>query len=304
MKYQPGQVATFKRTFSQNDFDRFAALSGDDNPIHVDPEFSARTKFGRTVAHGMLLYSTICRVLGTQLPGPGAWQVAQELMFPSPTYAGEEITVQVEISRFAGEDSSPPSGPLLKQETAHPLIELKTTLTRPGGEESCRGWALARAAGSPPFTHTLAPQSFETKGAGTETLKGLAVGQRASSTRTFTRSDLVEYSSLTGDTNPLYTDYDYAKMTGLPAPLLPGGLLGGLFSYLFGTKLPGRGTNWLKQKLAFPAPAHPDEEITAWVEIISLRPKKDLVNLRTFCTNSMGQVVCDGEALVLVSDLK
>jgi len=46
-------------TPTQADFDAFAAVSGDDNPIHVDPEFSAHTRFGRTVAHGMLLYSRL-----------------------------------------------------------------------------------------------------------------------------------------------------------------------------------------------------------------------------------------------------
>ncbi len=61
---QVGQVESVNRVFSQTDFDRFAALSGDDNPIHVDAEFSARTRFGRTVAHGMLLYSIACSVLG------------------------------------------------------------------------------------------------------------------------------------------------------------------------------------------------------------------------------------------------
>jgi acyl dehydratase len=48
------------KTFTQAEFDAFARLSGDDNPIHVDPEFSARTRFGRTVAHGMLLYGVNC----------------------------------------------------------------------------------------------------------------------------------------------------------------------------------------------------------------------------------------------------
>ena len=64
-------MESIRRTFSQSDFDRFAALSGDDNPIHVDPEFAARSKFGRTVAHGMFLYGNVCRLLGTPLPGPG-----------------------------------------------------------------------------------------------------------------------------------------------------------------------------------------------------------------------------------------
>jgi len=61
---QVGQVESVKRVFSQADFDRFAALSGDNNPIHVDPTFAARTKFGRTVAHGMFIYSVVCSVLG------------------------------------------------------------------------------------------------------------------------------------------------------------------------------------------------------------------------------------------------
>ncbi len=52
---QVGQIESVKRVFSQTDFNRFAALSGDDNPIHIDPEFSAKTKFGQTVAHGMFL---------------------------------------------------------------------------------------------------------------------------------------------------------------------------------------------------------------------------------------------------------
>ena len=52
-----GQSAIAERVFSQSDFDRFAALSGDDNPIHVNPEFAARSRFGRPVCHGMLLYT-------------------------------------------------------------------------------------------------------------------------------------------------------------------------------------------------------------------------------------------------------
>src|SRR5688500_2787 len=47
------------RSLSQAEFDLFARISGDNNPIHVDPEFSARTRFGRTVSHGMLLYTVL-----------------------------------------------------------------------------------------------------------------------------------------------------------------------------------------------------------------------------------------------------
>jgi 3-hydroxybutyryl-CoA dehydratase len=126
-------------------------------------------------------------------------------------------------------------------------------------------------------------------------VKGLEVGQTAVVRRTFTKADLDEFASLSGAL-PL-TEAGLART-------IPGPLLAALFSYILGTKLPGRGTNYLKQRLHFLAPAHLDEEITATVAIIRLRPEKDLVNLRTVCQDPRGQVVCDGEALVLVKDLQ
>jgi acyl dehydratase len=84
---------------------------------------------------------------------------------------------------------------------------------------------------------------------------------------------------------------------------VPGPLLGGLFSNLLGTGLPGRGTNWLKQSFRFIAPAPIGEAITATVEITRLRPDKDLVNLRGTCITSTGHIVCEAESLVLVKDL-
>ncbi len=78
---------------SQEEFDAFAAVSGDDNAIHVDPEFSARTSFGRTVSHGMLIYSKLWGLL--QKAEPGARQVSQTMMFPNPAFAGEEVALSV-----------------------------------------------------------------------------------------------------------------------------------------------------------------------------------------------------------------
>jgi len=88
------------------------------------------------------------------------------------------------------------------------------------------------------------------------------------------------------------------------ARIVPGPLLGGMISCLLGTQLPGRGTNWLKQRLEYPAPAFVGEEITATAQVIRLRPEKELVNLQTICTNARGEIVCQGEALVLVKDLE
>lgn len=77
----------------QSDFDRFATLSGDDNPIHVDAEFSARTRFGRTVSHGMLLYARLWAMI--QRTRPGAVQAEQALMFPNPSYADEPLILRI-----------------------------------------------------------------------------------------------------------------------------------------------------------------------------------------------------------------
>ena len=82
-----------EKVLTQSDFDAFAELSGDDNPIHVDESFSARTRFGRTVSHGMLL-GTILRGMLDQLV-PGARQLEQKLMFPSPTFAGDAMRFAV-----------------------------------------------------------------------------------------------------------------------------------------------------------------------------------------------------------------
>lgn len=81
-------------TPTQADFDIFARVSGDDNPIHVDPEFSARTAFGRTVSHGMLIYTRLWgMVRGSR---PEAIATHQSMMFPNPAFAGEELCLAVE----------------------------------------------------------------------------------------------------------------------------------------------------------------------------------------------------------------
>lgn len=90
--------------FTQAEFDRFARLSGDDNPIHVDPAFAAATRFGRPVAHGMLL-ATILRGLIAELL-PESRLATLDLKFEAPTYAGEALRFVVDC---AAPDNSPAS---------------------------------------------------------------------------------------------------------------------------------------------------------------------------------------------------
>lgn len=282
-----GQRATAKRVFSQTDFDRFARLSGDDNPIHVDATFAAKTRFKRPVCHGMLLYSTLCQLLGAELPGPGTVQLEQSLMFPTPTFIGEEMTVDLEVVDMG-----------LNEGTA----VLETTITHQDGRVACQGQTTVALDPSHFREKTVSGSALEAPAV--EAFKGLQLGQQATTIRVFTRDDLAEFADLTGDSNPLFTDTDYAQKVGLQDTMIPGGLIGGLFSYLLGTELPGRGTNWLKQHLIFHTPAYPGDEIVATVQVNRLRPDKELVNLNTRCVKSSGELVCSGEALVLVKDLE
>jgi acyl dehydratase len=131
MEMQVGQSATYRRTFTQDEFNRFAALSGDDNPIHVDAQFSARTHFGRTVAHGMLLYTALCGALAQFCPG--AVQLEQELMFPAPTYVGEEVTIVLRVL-----------------ETRPGFATVSTAMQGPDGSSRLQGQTAVRLAGAQP----------------------------------------------------------------------------------------------------------------------------------------------------------
>lgn len=80
-------------TPTQAEFDAFARISGDDNPIHVDAEFSARTAFGRTVSHGMLIYTKLWGMV--RAARPEARIVGQTLMFPNPTFVDDVVDLTV-----------------------------------------------------------------------------------------------------------------------------------------------------------------------------------------------------------------
>ena len=98
----PGQTASWKRTVTDDDIRRFAALSGDDNPVHLDEDFAAKTRFKGRIAHGMLAASFISTVVGTRLPGYGCIYITQNLRFRAPVRIGdtvETIATVAEVDR-------------------------------------------------------------------------------------------------------------------------------------------------------------------------------------------------------------
>lgn len=96
---------------------------------------------------------------------------------------------------------------------------------------------------------------------------------------------------------------DLSGFSGREPGTVPEPLIAGLFSYLLGAELPGFGTNYMKQELRFHAPAAVNEPLTAKVTITRLRPDKALVDLATRCTDASDRLICDGRALVLVTDV-
>ncbi|NDW53881.1 phosphate acetyltransferase [Aliiroseovarius sp. PrR006] len=115
----------------------------------------------------------------------------------------------------------------------------------------------------------------------------LSVGQTAQITRIYTSEDLTAYQALSG-----------AVGDNVPEPLIAA-----LFSYLLGVELPGSGTNYLKQDLAFKAPPPMNTALEAKVEITRLRPDKHLVDLWASCTAPDGTVICEGRSLVKAKDV-
>jgi len=87
----------------QEDFDRFADLSGDHNPIHVDPAYSSNTRFGATVSHGMLLFTVVRGSVQRHFPEHRL--VEQQLMFPAPAYADETLILQIERTQTSDASS-------------------------------------------------------------------------------------------------------------------------------------------------------------------------------------------------------
>lgn len=95
-----GATASRTRTFTSDDVQAFAEVSGDHNPIHLDSEYAATTVFERPIAHGMLTASMISGILGTELPGLGTIYLSQTMKFKAPVYIGDEITATVEVVTY------------------------------------------------------------------------------------------------------------------------------------------------------------------------------------------------------------
>ncbi|SCK16781.1 MaoC family dehydratase [Vogesella sp. LIG4] len=94
---QIGDSAEYAKTITEADILMFAAVSGDDNPVHINQEYAEASMFGTRIAHGMLTASLISTVVGTRLPGEGTIYLSQSTRFKAPVKIGETVTARATV---------------------------------------------------------------------------------------------------------------------------------------------------------------------------------------------------------------
>ncbi len=99
-----GDRAEFEKAVTAEDVEAFARVTGDTNPLHTDPSYAAKTRFGECIAHGMLSAGYISAVLGTKLaPGCCTVYLSQTLRFLRPVKIGDIIKAVAEVKGIESE---------------------------------------------------------------------------------------------------------------------------------------------------------------------------------------------------------
>ena len=130
MTWQPppvGATATWTRTFTADDVEAFATLSGDRNPLHFDAAFAARTRVAGLVVQGGLTTGLFNALVAMRLPGPGSVFLHQEWDYPAPVYIGDTVTAEAEV---------------LEARADKPITRLRCVARRADGTEVLRGECL------------------------------------------------------------------------------------------------------------------------------------------------------------------
>jgi len=127
----------------------------------------------------------------------------------------------------------------------------------------------------------------------------LKVGMSQVFSKTITEADLLMFAGVSGDTNPIHLDQDFASRTMFEGRIAHGMLTASLVSTVLGTKLPGPGAIYVNQKLRFLAPVRIGDTVIARAAVIALNAEKKRATMETVCR--VGDVkVLDGEAVLMV----
>lgn len=128
-----GMKRDLTKIITDEDIEKFAEVSTDRNPVHLDDDYANATMFKGRIAHGILTAGLISAVIGEQLPGHGTVYLGQTLKFMAPVRPGDEVFVEVEVSEIDPEKRR---------------VKLKTTASV-GGKDVLRGEATVLAPSRP-----------------------------------------------------------------------------------------------------------------------------------------------------------
>lgn len=132
---QVGQCAERTLTVTEDHLRSYAEITGDYNPLHFDPDFAARTRFGRLVAQGGLTTGLLHALVAMDLPGPGTVFLSQNWSFTAPVFPGDTITAEAEVKSVHANK---------------PVCELTVRVRRQDGETVLDGSA---------WCYTMTPES-------------------------------------------------------------------------------------------------------------------------------------------------
>ena len=122
-----GETARRTRKVTARDIELFTEISGDRNPLHYDPDFAARSRFGEIIVQGGVTSGLLNAVVASDLPGPGSVFLHVDWSFKAPVRPQDEITAEVEV---------------LEARQDKPITRLRTTITRHDGVVVLDGTAL------------------------------------------------------------------------------------------------------------------------------------------------------------------
>ncbi len=121
--------------------------------------------------------------------------------------------------------------------------------------------------------------------------------------KTVTETDIVLFAGISGDSNPVHVNQDFAVDTMFEGRIAHGMLTASFISTVLGTRLPGPGCIYLRQDLRFLAPVRAGDTVQARCTIIEIAPEKSRVKTHTECRVG-DTVVVEGEALLYVASRK
>lgn len=124
-----------------------------------------------------------------------------------------------------------------------------------------------------------------------------AVGDRAERSRTVDAADIIRFTEISGDRNPLHYDEVAAKASRFGGIIVQGGVTSAILNAVVAEDLPGPGTVFLQVEWSFKAPVRPGDTITGAVEIVEVREDKPITRLRTTVTRDDGVVALEGTAV-------